>query len=111
MPRWRQDSRTGRLIPVGTPTERPAGTTCIQGTFDAFHSPVDGSLIASHKALREHNARNGVVDSREYSPEYYQRKAAERARYFSGEHRTPEEVYRAKQQIHELIVRAENGRG
>lgn len=30
--------------------------------FEAFKSPVDGSIITSQTALREHNARNGVVN-------------------------------------------------
>lgn len=30
--------------------------------FEAFRSPVDGSIIASHSDLREHNKRNHVVN-------------------------------------------------
>lgn len=29
--------------------------------FDAFRSTVDGTVISGDRALREHNARNGVV--------------------------------------------------
>ena len=29
--------------------------------FDAFRSPVDGTIISSQQSLREHNARNNVV--------------------------------------------------
>lgn len=30
--------------------------------FEAFKSPVDGSIIACERDLREHNKRNGVVN-------------------------------------------------
>ena len=33
----------------------------VKGRFEAFKSPVDGSIISSERAMREHNARNGVV--------------------------------------------------
>jgi len=33
----------------------------VLGKFDAFKSPVDGSIITGRRALEEHNRRNGVV--------------------------------------------------
>lgn len=33
--------------------------------FNPFKSPVDGSIITSESALREHNKRNGVVNIHE----------------------------------------------
>lgn len=42
----------------------------IKGKFDAFVSPVDGSLINSARELAEHNKRNSVVNIQEgYSEE------------------------------------------
>lgn len=37
----------------------------VKGNFAAFRSTVDGSLITGDRALREHNARNGVVNIHE----------------------------------------------
>lgn len=34
----------------------------VKGNDSAFRSPVDGSIINSQRALREHNARNNVVN-------------------------------------------------
>lgn len=34
----------------------------VKGNFDAFRSPVDGSLIATQNDLSEHNKRNNVVN-------------------------------------------------
>lgn len=31
-------------------------------SFDAFKSPVDGSIISTHRELAEHNKRNNVVN-------------------------------------------------
>ena len=52
--------------------------------FERFRSPVDGSIITGHRELEEHNARNNVVDSREYSQEFYDRKAKEREAELNG---------------------------
>lgn len=37
----------------------------VKGNFAAFRSPVDGSVISGEHDLREHNARNGVVNVHE----------------------------------------------
>lgn len=42
----------------------------VKGKFDAFMSPVDGSVISNSNDLSEHNKRNGVVNIQEgYSEE------------------------------------------
>lgn len=42
----------------------------VTGKFEAFKSPVDGSLVRSARDLAEHNTRNGVVNIQEgYSEE------------------------------------------
>lgn len=33
----------------------------IKGRFDPFRSTVDGTIIANHRDMEEHNKRNGVV--------------------------------------------------
>lgn len=37
----------------------------VKGNFDAFRSPVDGSVISTSRALSEHNTRNQVVNLHE----------------------------------------------
>lgn len=106
MPRWRQDSKTGKLIPIDEAAKRHSGGIFVRPEVDPFVSPVDGTVIDSRRKLEEHNKRNNVVSSSEFSPEYYARKAEERARVFRGEH-TPQESFRRKQEIYELLVRAE----
>ena len=40
--------------------------------FKAFRSPVDGSIITTERGLRDHNARNGVMNVHEgYSEKTY----------------------------------------
>jgi predicted nucleic acid-binding Zn ribbon protein len=34
----------------------------VKGNFDRFRSPVDGSIIGTERDLRNHNARNNVVN-------------------------------------------------
>lgn len=41
---------------------RTAARGVVLGKFDAFTSPVDGTLISSARDLKEHNRRNGVVN-------------------------------------------------
>jgi len=41
---------------------RTAPTGLVTGKFDAFRSPVDGTLIKSKRDLENHNRRNGVVN-------------------------------------------------
>lgn len=64
---WVQHPETGKLIPKEEyvrPTSNPSAF--VRGDNVEFVSPVDNSVVSGQKALREHNARNGVVDSREY---------------------------------------------
>jgi hypothetical protein len=42
----------------------------IMKSIDPFKSNVDGSIISDHKQLKEHNKRNGVTNSADYSESY-----------------------------------------
>ena len=101
--RWRQDAKTGKLIPIdGAARNRDAGAA-IHGTIEPFVSPVDGSIISDRKTLREHNLRNNVVNTQEFSKEYYVRKEKERSE--AGNSR--EEVFARKQAIYNEIIKQE----
>ena len=45
-----------------TRTIKTAPISFVKGRFEAFKSSVDGSIITSERSMREHNARNGVVN-------------------------------------------------
>ena len=83
MPRWRQDAKTLKLIPIDDSKPRSAGAV-IFNDIEPFKSPIDGSIISDRKQLREHNKKHNVVQASEFSPEYYERKANERADLLSG---------------------------
>lgn len=71
------DHRTKRTIEIVEFGERrPKGY--IQEDIQPFVSPVTGEVISSRSTLREHNKRHGVTDSRDYSPEFMQKKQKER---------------------------------
>jgi len=107
MARWRQDSKTGKLIPIDEAAAvRDAGGVAVHGDIQPFVSPVDGSVISDMKQLREHNKRNNVVNAAEFTPEFYAEKAAERARLHQGEH-TKAEKHARKQELYEALTRAE----
>ena len=76
----------------------------VKGNFDAFKSPIDGSVISNQREYEDHCQKHNVVDSREFSAEWYAKKKAERERLFSGE-RTKEQELRDKQFINEQINR------
>ena len=106
MPRWRQDSKTGKLIPIDEAAiRRDAGAPAV-GSFESFASPVDGSIIRNSRQLADHNKRNNVVNAAEFTPEFYAEKAKERERFYNREF-TPAEKLQRKQQIYEAITRAE----
>ncbi len=107
MARWRQDKETGKLIPVDEAAAR-RDFHSIHGDIEPFRSPVDGSVITDRKQLRDHNKRNNVVHADEFSPEFYERKAEERRKFFAAE-RSPEERHKIKQELYEKVLRAERG--
>jgi len=112
MPRYRQtwseEEQDYVLIKMGGPTAPLGndGNLHIRRDIDPFVSPVDGSTIRTQRDLDNHNKRNNVVSSSEFSPAFYERKAKERARLYSGEH-TPAEKQARGEEIHRIIERLE----
>lgn len=101
MPSWIQDPATGKLIPKGEYRRRQApASPLIAPDLEPFVSPVDGQPIYSRRQLRDHNARHGVTNVRDYGESFFERKAAERAAELSGS------TTRAKQERIEAIQRA-----
>lgn len=110
MARWRQDSKTGRMIPVDEAAavrDRSRSGVAIHGIFDPFISPVDRTVIHTARQLREHNIRNNVVSSEEFDTSFLERKAKERADHFEGRVE-PQERLARRQALYEIITRAEN---
>lgn len=56
----------------------------VNGKFETFQSPIDQSEITGPASLREHNRRHGVTDSRDYSPEFMEKKQKERLSPLNG---------------------------
>ncbi len=110
MPRWRQDSKTGQMIPIDEGARQAARSPTIQGDILSFVSPVDGSVITDRAQLREHNKRNNVVNASEFTPEFYAGKAKERADFYAGR-KSPAESLEIKQHIYETWVQAERDHG
>ncbi len=109
MAKWRQDS-SGKLIPIDEAASRRSSGVAIHGDISPFVSPIDGTIISDRSGMREHCKRHDVVPSQEYSQEWYDKKATERARVLNGEH-TPAETLVRKQEIYETMMRFErNGR-
>jgi hypothetical protein len=110
MPRWRQDSKTGKLIPIDEAAIRRDAGAAIQGPIEPFVSPIDGTVISDRKQYREHCEKHNVVPAAEFSKEFYERKAKERERLYTGQH-SPEQKLKRKQELYEALTRAErNGR-
>jgi hypothetical protein len=109
--RWRQslNEETGKyeFIPVDEAARRLETSAAVFNDITSFVSPVDGSVISDRKQLREHNKRNNVVNADEFTPEHYAAKAKERERFYNGEY-TPKEQFARKQEIYDIIQRAED---
>ena len=54
---WRQDSETGKLVEITR--ERSTGAF-IRDDIQPYVSPIDGTVIGSRSAERQHNFRHGV---------------------------------------------------
>lgn len=106
MPRWRQCSKTNKLIPIDDAARALNSSAVVHGDISPFVSPVDGTVVADRKQLREHNLRNNVVNANEFPPEFYAQKAKERASFYEGQHSKKESLKR-KQEIYEAFMRAE----
>lgn len=84
MARYIQDPKTGKLVHASEYRREVPDAPYIQADIESFKSPIDGSIISSRAHLRAHNTRHGVTDSRDYSPEYYERAAKERKATLDG---------------------------
>jgi len=106
--RWRQVWDEDQEKYVMVPRDESAAARdasngiIIRGNFDAFKSPIDGSLIKNHRDYENHCKKHNVVPSAEFSPEYYARKEKERASVFQGKH-SKEQEWQRKAQINEII--------
>lgn len=107
---WRQDPVTHKMVEV-TNEQGPAPRVHIRGDIEAFVSPVDGTVVGGRRQLRDHNRRNDVVNSQEFSPEFYAQKAAERADHYNGTTHTISGAKRSRelrQDIADTIRRMEH---
>ena len=110
MARWRQtkdEHGKNILVPIDEAARERDGVA-IQGDFEPFISPIDRTVISGRKQYREHCEKHNVVPAQEFDTAYYHRKAVERRKALEGEHST-EETFRRKQEIYDLIIRAERG--
>ncbi len=107
--RWKQDYKTGKLIPIDKTGLRRYSTSAVIGStyFEPFISPVDNSLVRNVRELRNHNARNDVVDCREYNPEYFAKAARKRRDFFDGK-RSLKETQKRKTEIREIVNMLKN---
>ncbi len=105
--RWRQvwDEEAGKYVMVPRDEAARRGSRdgiIVKGKFDAFQSPIDGTAIRTQRQYEDHCKKHNVVPSAEFSPEFYERKAKEREKFFKQEH-TPEERWRRRAEINEII--------
>jgi hypothetical protein len=111
--RWKQslNEETGKheFIPIDEAARTHNCSAAIHGDIDSFVSSVDRSVITDRKQLREHNLRNGVVNMDEYGADHWDKQEKVRDRHYNGEHTSAESLKR-KQEIYEIIQRAEDGR-
>lgn len=49
----------------------------VANSFEAFKSPIDGSIISDPSKLREHNKRHEVTDIRDYGEDHFKKRGVE----------------------------------
>ena len=113
MARWRQvynkETKKSEFIPIDDAARARTSSAYIHGDIQSFVSPVDGSVISDRRQLAEHNKRHGVVSSGEFSQEFYDRKAEERARHLRAENESRKGQVR--QEIYNNMIKAEREAG
>ena len=109
---WNEELGKHEMVPVDAGAVRRDQSAGLigMGEFEAFVSPVDQTLIRNEREYREHNLRNNVVNAAEFTPEFYEAKAKERARFYNRE-RTTQEIQRDRMAINETINRLEREHG
>ena len=104
---WNEELGKSEFIPRDEAAARSdLSRIAIHGDITPFVSPVDGSVISDRKQLREHNKRHNVVNLDEFGTDHWDNKRKEREKFFNGEH-TPQESLKRKQEIWEIVHRAE----
>jgi hypothetical protein len=68
-----QDPESGEFVEKRVFQEQQHAIHVMQ----TFVSPIDGSVIRDPAQLRSHNAKHGVTDTRDYGPEWFNRKRDE----------------------------------
>ena len=81
--RYIQNPITGKLIPAHEYVRPRMNVPAVHGEIDPFISHVDGRVIDSRRALREHNTRHGVVSAVEFGNEG-ERARREREDFYAG---------------------------
>ena len=105
MARWRQDKKTGEMIPIDVGAAK-RDSMVVRGDIPDFISPIDGTIVSGRRQYRDHCRKHGVVAAQEFTPEFYRRKAKEREGNYTGQH-SREETFKRKQEIYNIITRAE----
>lgn len=83
---WVQCPVTNKLIPKEEYVRPVTGrSAAVHAGFEAFKSPVDGSIINGPKGLREHNKKHGVTNIQDYGDSYFERKHKERSADILGQ--------------------------
>ena len=67
----------------GRPREKKSGVHIVED-IEPFKSPITGEIIASRSQLRQHQKEHGVTDARDYSGNFFERKARERQEAMNG---------------------------
>lgn len=75
---WVQCLVTGKLIPKEEYVRIESNSPAIHGDIVSFVSPITKELITDRRQLREHNAKHGVTNSADYSPEFLSKRKRER---------------------------------
>ncbi|MEE9365327.1 MAG: hypothetical protein V3W44_01445 [Dehalococcoidales bacterium] len=109
MPRYIQCLKTNKLIPAEEYYAPKQAAHAVHGDIEPFVSPIDGTAISDRKQYNEHCKRHNVVPAAEFTPEFYARKAKERADMYEGR-RSTRQVQRDRMEIHEIINKLERSR-
>ena len=99
---WIQHPITGKLIPRDEYVRpKTSNAPYVQGDFETFVSPVDGSTIDDRGKLRRHMKKHGITQSSDYSPEYMAKKTRAREDAIAGEGRAA--TQERKESIHRIL--------
>ena len=102
---WAKINKPKVIEPKRVEVKKANAPMIMNGNFQEFQSPLDGTVISCHSKLRDHNKKHGVTNVADYSSGHFEKRGKEMELEARGQ--TPQ----AKRERQQLIAKTLNDFG